>query len=90
MGQIRGMWVKSRLGRWMTDSKQGMPLKLGAQQGQENMRCMSVCVCVCACGESQRVLALILSGGRSDEYYWYFVILYIFWYLVKLVFCDIM
>ena len=76
MGQIRGMWVKSRLGRWMTDSKQGMPLKLGAQQGQENMRCM--CVCVFVCGESQRVLALISSDGTSDEHYWYFAISYDF------------
>ena len=44
MGQIRGMWGKSRLGRRLTDSKQGMPLKMGAHQahqGLENMK--SVC-----------------------------------------------
>ena len=43
VGQIRGMWGKSRLGRRLTDSKQGMPLKMGAHQthqGLENMRCV--------------------------------------------------
>ena len=43
VGQIRGMWGKSRLGRRLTDSKQGMPLKMGAHQahqGLENMKCM--------------------------------------------------
>ena len=54
VGQIRGMWGKSRLGRWMTDSKQGMPLKLAAQQRQGNMRS----VCVWVCGESQRVFLI--------------------------------
>ena len=43
VGQIRGMWGKSRLGRRLTDSKQGMPLKMGAHrahQGSENMKCV--------------------------------------------------
>ena len=48
VGQIGGMWVKSRLGRWMTDGKQGMPLKLGESARHE------------MCGKSKRISHILL------------------------------